>query len=410
MAVTIIDPLPPQPPATPSVPQPVSPPSPPANVTVTPQSAFIATVIVNGVEYTNWESVQMEADAGQYPIRTMTLVTAEMNQPFDSWTSMKLAPNDLAQGYLAGIQVINGIVAVRQASIEANRHLVQIVVMSSTQGLQVSTVDGNPGQYVNATLEQIVNSVCSKVGVSFSLDGSASGADKPFPRVSEHAGETRFNFIDRLCQMRDVWLRDDEFGTLIGFRDSSGTSGALLVEGQNIISGRVIMRNDYAVSQLTSVGQHPGEQSDNAAGDETRDSSATVTNPGMPFPRPAVVPTPEPADSQDAAMFANHAMTENLFSMLEAEFVVPGWFAPTNQLWIDMLTNDIQVYSPSLFPDNYMTLRIMGVVHSQDSQRGSTTTIRLKQLVGSWGSYPPIQSDGTPSVPPQAQPNGDDVQ
>ena len=303
----------------------------------------------------------------------MTLTTAEMNVPFDKWQSMKLKPGDVAQGFLANILVITGRVEVRQAMVEGQRHMIQVVINSYVLASSVSTVNADPGQYTNASLSQIASGVLGEVGVNWRNE--VPDAEKPFPRVSEIPGETRFNFIERLTQMRNVFLRDDEHGTLIGFRGGPA-SDASLVEGRNIQSGRIVLRSDFSGTPFTVRGQQPGEQSNNAVGDLTRESSATVSTPGVTQYRPISILAPEPGDSDDLRRYANHEAAVSAYMTVDGEIVTPGWFTLDGKtLWIQLVTSVITIWSPSLFPENQMLLQIKGVVHSQDSQRDRKSVV-----------------------------------
>jgi hypothetical protein len=161
--------------------------------------AQVATVVANGMTFSNWTTVSIErtmafASSLAFHMR-LTAVEVEVNGASGNFpTARRLAIGDTAQGLLAGIPVIGGIVTVRQPAFDGNTHGVEIIISSLSQRVEVSTVDAQPGQYLNQTLQAIGSAVFGKVGVGFSM----LGADKPFPRVSEMIGETRFQFIERL--------------------------------------------------------------------------------------------------------------------------------------------------------------------------------------------------------------------
>jgi hypothetical protein len=73
-----------------------------------------------------------------------------------------------------------------------------------------------PGQFKNQTLEKLANAATKKYGITFSLKGMPEGAQKVFERVSLHWGESPFQFILRLAQMRNIHIMDNELGNIVG--------------------------------------------------------------------------------------------------------------------------------------------------------------------------------------------------
>jgi prophage tail gpP-like protein len=148
-------------------------------------------------------------------------------------------------------------------------------ISSIAQSINVSTVDASPGQYINQTLQQIGSAVFGKVGVNFTIDGSPAGADMPFPRVSEHVGESRFDFIERLCRMRNVHMIDDGTGGIVAFRGPRGTASTTLQEGRNILRARLLLKNNDHADDLRTVGMDSG----NDSADANRSTTGTTTAP-----------------------------------------------------------------------------------------------------------------------------------
>jgi prophage tail gpP-like protein len=365
-----------------------------------------ATVIAGGLVYQYWQTVEVEREYG-HGLDLARVAVAEIGSPTTGWITQRLAPGDPAQVLLGDRLVINGKVTIRQAAYDANKHAVEITVTSPVLSLIKATVNANPGQYLNSTLQQIASAVAGAVGVNFSIVGSPSGANLPFARVSEHPGETRFDFIERLCRMRNIHLLSDGQGTLLGTRGGSGNIAATLTEGVNIESARLVMRDDNAVNQITTIGSLPGGSSTGAAGDATRDIKATATNPNYTGPETMTVAAPQPGTAAEMAMHSNHEVNLTVTTQLDCEIVTPGWFLPDGSLWMDHLGTgeDIMIYSPMLFPSNGMALRLKRVVHRQSSEEGTTTLLGLC-LPNGLGSPEQVNASGPPGtpVPDPAQP------
>jgi prophage tail gpP-like protein len=275
--------------------------------------------------------------------------------------------------------VISGKVTARQAAYDKSQHSVLIVVSSQTVLLNSSTVDSAPGFYQNYTLAQIAQAVTGKVGVGFQLQGSPPGADKPFPRVSEHIGEMRFDFLSRLAAMRNLYLRDDGKGTLVATRGVGGTIATLNEGGanRNITSASLTLRDDEFGNPVRVVGDNfAGSQTtidDNAA----RDVSATVTSPNVPPDRPQTVGMPQPGDNQDASMYAARVAAYNIATYIDGQIIVPGWLLDSGDLWIEHVGDLVSLNSPMLLPSGPIALAIKGVVHRQDSENGTETVIEV---------------------------------
>ncbi len=361
-----------------------------------PSPTEIATVIAGGQVLQFWQTVEVEREFS-HAVVIARVAVAEIGDASHGWLTQRLAPGAPAQVLLGGRQVVNGAVTVRQAAYDANKHAVEITIADHTINLR-GTVDCNPGQYVNYTLQQIGSAVAGAVGVNFSVIGDPPGADMPFARVSEHPGEKRFDFIERLSRMRNVHLLSDGNGTLQAMRGCSGNIAATLTEGVNIESARLVMRDDDAYNQVATLGSLPGGSSTGAAGDATRDIKATAKNPDYTGAPNLTVLAPQPGTVAEMAMHSNHEVNLTVTTQLDCEIVTPGWFLPDGSLWIEHIgTRElITVYSPMLFPSNGMSLPLKRVVHRQSSEEGTTTLLGLC-LPNGLGQEE--QVDAVPSVP-----------
>ena len=141
-----------------------------------------AYIITNGMQYPGWESVEISRTFGEN-VSYMKFTAAEDELIAASYA---VVPGDPAQGYLAGVKVIDGEVITRQVVYDKTTHSTEIIVASSTQSAMVGTVQNNPGQYKNQTLQQIATTALAAVGLNLRMTGDLSGADLPFLRVSEH--------------------------------------------------------------------------------------------------------------------------------------------------------------------------------------------------------------------------------
>jgi prophage tail gpP-like protein len=285
---------------------------------------------------------------------------------------------------LAGINVINGMVYLRQAAYDDKMHAVQIGVSSKTEAVVRNTVKVKPGVYPNQTIQQIGSACFGSVGCGFKVVGSPPGADLKFPRATEQPGESCFEFIERLCRLVNLHMMDDGNGTMLAFRGPQGDTGAQLQEGVNILRARLLLQIDDHVESYQCVGQ----QSNPSSGDAGRAVSATATasSPGKPaggFVKFCIEDMSNPAFAQHRV---NHQTNYDEMKTVDGMVTVQGWFAPDGDLWWNKVRQKITVNSPMLIPEGSMEFIIKEVIHRQSSAEGTTTDVMLTNPLGLGGN------------------------
>ena len=296
---------------------------------------------------------------------------------------------------LAGRAVIPGIIKARQVAYDEKQHALQLQGLSKVSDIMYSTVKHSPGEFKNYSLAQIANSVLQPHGIRFSLKGSTSGADKPFPKINVQVGETIFTFIERLCRFRNVFVIDDGGGNLVAYRAGPRSSPiADLEEGRNIKRASLTMTDEQAYGKIEALGQRPGN--DDHFGDDARDVSATALNPAVTATRALTFMAEMPGDKADMQMRADHELAENYATMLDGTITVQGWQRDDGSLWMEHVGETITVRSPMIFPDGQMQLAIESVAHKQDDG-GTTTDIGLV-LPGRLGGSGGIGASGIPNL------------
>jgi prophage tail gpP-like protein len=349
-----------------------------------PKPAETCFVFANGQRYDIWETVEVRTSTDDVIDHAM-LTVAEPSTGASKLSQLKLQPGDKATVSLGGQTVLSGLVYLRQGAMDANSHAVQIGISSIGQSVIASTVDAAPGQYTNQTLQQIASAVSGKVNVPFSINGSPADADKPFPRISENIGETRFDFILRLCRMRNLHMVDDGQNGIVAFRGSFGKSTGVLQEGNNILRARILLKNNEHAENITAVGQTHGNDSADA---NSQSSASTTVDP--PINRNVKIACEEMADNQDCQHRANDEADWVKYNQVDGEVTVQGWFKSDGGLWWNDRRKTIVVNSPLLLPNNSFGFMIKGVTHRQNSQEGTTTDILLCRSDGLGAGGEPI--------------------
>lgn len=335
-----------------------------------PRPDEICLIQAGGTNYKSWKEVEVIRDRSA--VSEARLVVAEMSD-LKGWGTMQLTPGMPAKITLAGQLAATGKVIVRQVGYDAGNHVVRIIIQSFSEELVHGTLDMKPAQLKNKTLEQAANTAAGLYGVKFALRGSPPGADKIFPRISVHMGESPIEFITRLCYMRNIHLTDDENGNLVGMRDAQ-QNVALLQEGRNILSADLVWRNDFIASGVSSMGK---EVANDTTGGKATDHKSTATNPEANTNRQESHVAPMPADKQDTQMHANHMSDLNIAQAVECNVTVRGWLNDQGQLWMNFVGQHISVYSPMLFPQKNVVLLINSVTHKQGDAIGTVTTLGL---------------------------------
>jgi prophage tail gpP-like protein len=351
-------------------------------------AAEVCSIIADGQTYNIWESVEIHrAVAGETGnIAHATMTVSEISTGGAGFSNLKLTIGDTVQMSLAGTNVINGPVYLRQGAFDEKTHAVQIGVTSRTQIIVRSSVDYNPGSYPNQNIQQIASACFGKVGVGFSIAGNPSGADQKFTRVCEHPGESRFNFIERLSRMVNLHMMDDGNGNIVAFRGTQG-GGLTLTEGVNILKGRLLLQVDDHVEAYSFTGQQNNPTS-GATGAQNI-ATAASPSPGKPMGGMIKLPAEETLTSGMLQMRANHQVDYDKYRAVDGMITVQGWFAPDGVLWWNKVTAPatlITINSPMLIPEGTTQFLIKEVALRQSSAEGTTTDIMITNSLGLGGN------------------------
>lgn len=340
-----------------------------------PKPQEVAAIKVKGKSYKNWQTVSVTRSGVElFPKFAFTAAAPAESAP--DFASMKLGIGDPCEVILGGRQAVSeGRITGRQPAYDAREHGLQITGTTRSQVIARSAVNHEQGEFKGYSLSQIANSVLKPYGVKFSLKGDTSDADKPFPKVNVLVGESVFDFIERLCRFRNIYLLPGQGADIVGYR-LKPKAGAIaeLQEGRNILSANAVFDYADAFSEIQSIGQQPGN--DQTFGDASRDVTATVKNSAVTEHAPYRFLAEQPGDQADMRMRAQHENGFNLANQISVNIKVQGWFKDQNSLWLEHIGDVVSVYSPMLFTKDHMLLAIQAVTSSQGPQ-GTTTDINL---------------------------------
>jgi len=338
----------------------------------------VCTVTANGEKYNIWEIVEVTRSANDIVDHAMLTVSEISTAGGTGFSQLKLSPGDVATITLGGQTAITGYVYLRQAAMDPRTHACQIGISSRSQAVLKTTVDGSPGQYVNQTLQQIGSACFGKVGVGFNIIGSPAGASNVFERVSETLGQTRFNFIENLCRLRNLHMIDDGQGNISAFRGPQGTA-APLQEGVNILRARIMLKIDDQNETLTGFAQTYRQGAPGAlvrATQNVQSDFAKGLSGNFNFL------AANAADQASLQMNVAHVADAEFYKSVDGVVTVQGWFAPAGDLWMNFVKAKVTVNSPTLIPGGSMSFVIKEVIHRQSSTEGTTTDILITNLAG----------------------------
>jgi prophage tail gpP-like protein len=350
-------------------------------MTALPNLNLQATIVSNGQVFPGWERIEIWREYAA-PFSYMKFRASEDTD--GGLVPLSLDVGQPADGYLIGQKVISGTIMTRQVVFDRQTHAVEIIVASYPQSLDAGTVVGKPGQYINQTLMQIASSAAGLAGVSVRMVGDTSGADMPFPRISEHIGERIIDFVRRLANWRNMHLTDDENGNLVLARgQTGGQTVAQLQEGRNLEACRMVKNYQFGADPLIFQSQQHGTDSTN--GTDASQNAITKSNPNYTGPkRPLVILGDNSGNKTEALMAFNQTQNDLNLMMWEIVGTVPGWQMDDGSLWILKCFGaqaagpvPITIYSPMLEPNapNINNLFVKGVKHIQDNQLGTRTEV-----------------------------------
>lgn len=383
-------------------------------------------IIANGVEYHEWESITVTHDYG-YPVVYIEMQTTEVIDraweisPFVKWS---FPPGTLIQIYANGAHMATGIVQEYYPSATPTGHRVRIVAHSQMSSGVFNSYHtfAQIGTFYNMPLPQVLRQLWSNA-----LPGGSQAPlviDEALNRyiVGYHQvrpGASPYQETGRLAPMWNVWLRGLRQSGGLHFHDGSGKStdavphsGGYLIQGHNIISMSGQLKAYPRVQRTEAQGQTitGTEQDDLQPSGIAVDDSAISGSYRLHMAQGQIKPT-------NLQLFANYMRQQTFFLSVNARIQVPGWrvhmldkddLIPIASFWD---TGElVRVYSRYLKIDCDMF--VMKLEFHQDSRAGTTTTLtvtdpRAVATIGAlsrcnnadvwgWGGVPP----GPPPPPP----------
>jgi len=246
--------------------------------------AEIATLIVNGKEFTDWTSVTVESRwADWFPI--FTFESTEESPQATSLKALQFAPGDVVQIELAGFKAVFGYITERHTGYEAHNHGIRLIGTGRTSDLTNSTPPlDKMGNHDGKTWSQLATDLVQHLGITIVKKGSVD--DEPFEQIQVQPGETISACLERYARMRKIVIGSTENGELLAIGDHSATTTDFLVEGENILRANCVIKDEnvyrriYAIGQQNANDDHSGDQTTKQIAQVLGSSSITTTRSG----------------------------------------------------------------------------------------------------------------------------------
>lgn len=352
-------------------------------VPVRPGNAMVAkeqaTLIVDGIDFKDWESVFVQlrwGDAFAY----FKFTSVERDAPTDfqlpstaAWyQNPQFMPGSPCEINLGGVDVIKGYIEIRQVAYEAMRHGIELQGKSWTAPVARSSVNTKTGSFDGMTWKQVADKVVSPYGISVIPIGSLNSI--PFDKLQNQPGEQIWDFLERIARPRGIILGSDSFGNFLAIGDHSMPAlNTQLIEGQNIKRMQCVFHKEHVYQEYKVTAQ-------SAASDDNHGTAASELEGswGGTGYHGSLLITPSEQPVKNVQEVIDRAKNEALWHegpQIEATVTVQGWFRDETNLWWP--GENVFVYSP-MCPLNMM-MKIQNVTFTQDNNSGTETTLDLKQ-------------------------------
>ena len=343
-------------------------------ITPTAKSQEVATLVVRGNIYEDWETVWIHWNNGEpfaqfrFTATEEVYATPGIPQFTTTWRSLaQFAPGDEFQAYLGGQPTMKGVILVRQTAYDAKSKTIVLQGVSLTWYAARASAMSEKGEY-EGTFVDIAREVLKPTCSDFKIIGTISNLKYDEPQRPS-GGETIFQFLERIGRNRNVMVVSDPYGDFVFIGDHNGKTVADLLEGENILKMQAIIQDTQPYSIYKARSSKPANDQTHMAAaaqiEAERQGTAKCYSP-------LVVTVEHPATKPEAQLRADHEYDFNE-RKVEANITVQGWFNPHTGLRWDV-NDDVYVKAPMAMLD--MLMKIEAVTFTQDSRSGSLTVLK----------------------------------
>lgn len=308
-------------------------------------------LVVDGVEYSGWKQVRIEAGI-ERAARSFTLAVTDKWPGADG--ARRIATGAKCELFVGADKVLTGFVDSVPVSFDASSVSVAVRGRSLTADLIDCSAMNVPGQWRGQKVEAIARALASQYGVLVRADVDTG------PVIADHQiqpGETVFESIDRMLTLRQLLASDDGDGALVLLSAASGgAAGTALVEGVNILEADC--PNDVAAvfSEYVCKGQRSAS-GDEELGPQATEVSGVAVSAGV-RKRVLVLNQSGQADAAACKARAEYEAAIRMAKSRQVSVKVAGWRQADGSLWRP--NQLVRVTSPTLGVDEELLVTEVG--------------------------------------------------
>lgn len=293
------------------------------------------TLVINSREYGGWKDVSIQA--GIERVARSFSLSITRSWPNAPQLQRLVQPFDNCQVFIGDDLVLTGDIDATPISYDAGSISVAVNGRSKTARLVDCSAANEPGQWSGLPVERIAQALADPYSVRVLANVSTGGV------VVDHQiqqGETAFESIDRLLQIRQLLATDTADGDMLITQASEHHSGASLVlgEGGNILAGDAGLDFKDVFSSYTSKGQRASTETDDdddpLLPDALRDASATTVDSRVPYNRQLIIKQSGQVDQASCADRVRYERDYRRAKALSTTYTVQGWRKPSGGLWV----------------------------------------------------------------------------
>jgi len=328
----------------------------------------VINLVVNGVEFSGWESARasrsMESAAGGF-----SLVVSNAGELFP------IGLNDYCELNYGDKRVVSGFIDKITASLSSDEHTVTVVGKDKTVDLVESSAVHPTGQWDGVGVEQVIRDLIAPYGIELVVQADDLGTLFDTQKFTIQQGESPFSAIERALSTRGLMVTSDELGRLVILRPGGSHSGAALIEGENVLSCEATFSSSNKFSEYIVKGQ----AQNNKGGLSPLDAAQVVgkaSDSSVNRYRPKIVNADLNSTSGDAQSRAEFETTIRSSRGDTFSISVQGWLKPDGNLWA--VNEKVSCEIPTLKMLGFFL--ITGVEFSQTIGEGTKTSLQVKHL------------------------------
>ncbi|MGZ5001267.1 MAG: phage baseplate assembly protein, partial [Methylomonas sp.] len=286
----------------------------------------IVKLTVNGLDYSGWKSVRIEAGLERIA-RSFELSVTDIWPGSDH--APRIVPGDLCEVRIGDDLVCTGYVDATPIDYDATSITIMIRGRSKTADLVDCSAENSPGQFKGLKVEGVAQLLAAPFGLGVITETDTG------PVIADHQiqqGETAFESLDRLAKLRQVLITDNAAGDVVLASPGSGGSAASALElGVNILSASAGFDYSEVYSKYVVKGQKSGTDDDFGTG--AAQSKGSANDAGITRHRVLVVRQSGQADSHACQQRAQYEQQVRAAKAEEMRYRVAGWRQQDGSLW-----------------------------------------------------------------------------